>query len=335
MQQAVLEQFLKEFSAGYADRRMQVCELHIASFSDERLALSGKVLDAGQLEQLRAALQSSLPAVELDFSQVRVLRQAAPRLLYVNTNLAGVFAQPGWLSEMLTQCTFGTALEVLDEQEHWVFTRQLDGYLGWLYRPYLTEMPAPAPTYVVSAPVSLLHSEPNSKSLINSRVPGGTLVQVVSTCLGWAEVDANRWGWLSMADLRPLDGFHPNPEELRKTMVSDALRMVGVMYLWGGSTVYGIDCSGFSQLIYRWSGINIPRDADMQYEAARKIEPPYRPGDLLFFSEGGSRKVSHVAISLGDWRIIHASRARNGVYVDDLEQEPALRQILVGAGTFL
>jgi cell wall-associated NlpC family hydrolase len=92
-----------------------------------------------------------------------------------------------------------------------------------------------------------------------------------------------------------------------------------------------------AQLLHRWVGINtLPRDADLQYEAGKKIEPPFQPGDLLFFGEKGEkRSITHVAISMGNWRIIHSSRSHNGVYIDDVQEVEHLRDSFIGAATFL
>ena len=105
-------------------------------------------------------------------SQVRVLRQAVPCLLQVATNLTSVHAEPSWLAEMLSQCTFGTTLEILEEQGRWVLVRQADGYLGWMYRPYLTDHPTPAPTYIVASPFTEIHAEPDAKSALRTRLVG-------------------------------------------------------------------------------------------------------------------------------------------------------------------
>jgi gamma-D-glutamyl-L-lysine dipeptidyl-peptidase len=112
--------------------------------------------------------------------------------------------------------------------------------------------------------------------------------------------------------------------------------MIGVPYVWGGISGNGIDCSGFVRLLHKWIGIDLPRDADMQYASAKPVEPPFEVGDLLFFREPGKKRpVTHVGISLGSWRMIHSSQANNGVYIEDVQGREALKQNFVSAGSFL
>ncbi len=331
-----MEALLKELAAQFSDRRLHLFDVKLESGEGQWAALSGRVLEGQNLETLRHAVSERIPGLQLDDSGVKVLRKPNPLHLTVATNLTSLHAEPSWLAEMLSQNTYGTQVEVLEEEQRWVRIRQADGYLGWMYRPYLSELPAAHPNYLVKATIAALFSEPRCDSPLTSRLVGGTGVQVVSAHGDWAEVDAHVWGYMKMNELRTIDFAPSAPELIRAQLMRDAPRWMGVPYLWGGTSAHGIDCSGYAQLLYRLAGITLPRDADMQYAAGRKIEPPYQPGDLLFFGDASPKlSVTHVGISLGEWKIIHSSRSRNGVYIDDVQQVEHLRQSFVGAATFV
>jgi len=164
----------------------------------------------------------------------------------------------------------------------------------------------------------------------------GTGVGVEEVRGEWAKVVANKTGWMPLAFLRAMNALPNSLEEKRKALLEDSVRMMGVPYLWGGTSGNGIDCSGFARLLHRWIGVDVPRDADMQHTAAKPVEPPFEIGDLLFFAETGSdRRITHMGISLGGWKMIHSSRRNNGVYIDNVQEREDLKQKYVSAGSFL
>lgn len=314
------------------DQRTSVFEVEIQELKNSTVTLSGRLLDRSQLEELHRLF----PNLKLDTALIRVLDAGTHEFVHVATSLTGLYERPTFNMPLSSELTYGTTLEVLDEKDNWVFTRQTDGYLGWVYRPYLSEGPAPAATHLVLTPSTELHTHPEESSPVLTRLVSGTGVVLQEINDDWARVQAHRSGWMRSSGLRSLAGIPSDVQEKRTCMASDAMRMIGVPYLWGGTSGNGIDCSGFARLLHRWVGVDIPRDADMQYQAAFPVEPPYETGDLFFFGEGGSgRKVTHVGVSLSGWRVIHASRGNNGVYIDDLQEKWSLRDSFVRAGSFL
>lgn len=331
------ETLLQTFKARHSDTREQLFDLYLDVLSANQAVFSGRVLDAALLAEFQQAAQALTPSVIIDTRLVTVLRREPAERLHVAVNLTSLHREPSWLAEQLTQLLYGAALDVLAEDGRWVFVRCADGYLGWAYRPYLSAAEQPPATHLVTAPAAALWDGPHAPAAQISRIFGGTAVQVLEVLGSRAYVQANRSGWLALADLRALDAIPHIAGVLRDQMLRDAFRMIGVPYVWGGSAANGIDCSGFAQLVHRWAGITLRRDADMQMADGRPVEPQaMRPGDLAFFGEAGeTRKVTHVALSLGGWKIIHSSRANNGVYCDDIQQVEHLRTEYLGSVSYL
>ncbi|MCP4424032.1 MAG: hypothetical protein GY803_06045 [Chloroflexi bacterium] len=329
---------MAEIKREFGDSRVQYCQVEMNELAGERRALTGGVLDGETLTAVTSHLSSQFPSIIFDAAAVQILRQSPPRLATVGTNLTGVHRETARASERVSELLNGRVVEKLMERDGWVFVRQMDGYLGWINRLYLTESPPPEPTHIVIAPVSLLRAKPESDAVLVSRVMGGTMVAVTGVTGSWAHLvlAGDKEGWVLLADLRAIDAFPTDEDGRRQQMVQDALQFIGVQYLWGGNTAQGIDCSGFVQMLHRMVGVNILRDADMQFEVGSPVGPPFQPGDLLFFGSGkGYRNITHVGMSLGGWKIIHSSGPRNGVYVDDAQAVSWLRNVFAGTRTFV
>jgi len=316
------------------DHRTSVFEIEIQELKNSSLTLSGRVLDQSQVDDLHRLF----PTRHLDTAAIRILNaETHPQArVHVATNHTGLYERPTFGMPLSSELCYGTDLEVLDEQGKWVFTKQTDGYLGWAYRPYLSEGVAPTATHLVVAPSIEMFAEPSEASKVITRLVSGTGVGLEETRGEWVRVKANQTGWVLDFSLQSVSDIPDGIDEKRAWMIQDSQRMIGIPYLWGGTSGNGIDCSGFARLLHRWVGVSIPRDADMQCNAAKPVEPPYEVGDLFFFAEDDSkRNISHVGMSLGGWKMIHSSRGRNGVYVDDIQEVKYLKDIFASSGSFL
>ncbi len=103
---------------------------------------------------------------------------------------------------------------------------------------------------------------------------------------------------------------------MASTLTRNAMRFLGVPYAFGGTSAYGFDCSGYVQHVFAMMGLHLPRTADAQYAVAHTFSGTPKPGDLVFF-QTYTDGVSHVGISLGGDRFVHASSS-HGVMVSSL-----------------
>ena len=112
----------------------------------------------------------------------------------------------------------------------------------------------------------------------------------------------------------------PPPSAAASRVLRTASDYVGVPYVWGGNTPKGFDCSGFTKYVFAKYGVTLPRTSREQVRAGSGVAADFRalrPGDLMLFAEPGGA-ISHVAIYVGNGRIIHASSSNGGVGYTDL-----------------
>lgn len=118
---------------------------------------------------------------------------------------------------------------------------------------------------------------------------------------------------------------------LRQRIIHAAHNLLGVPYVWGGTSLEGMDCSGLVQYVYGRAGIAVPRTAESQYHRGHPLDE-ILPGDLLFFETEPSR-ISHVGIYIGNGQMIHASSGSRRVRKANIDR-PYWRQRLVSGATY-
>ena len=221
-------------------------------------------------------------------------------------------------SEQVSQVLFGEAFEILEWAERWVkIITDNDKYEGWIDRLQ----------FVMLGHIAY-------KSLKNNPPP----ITYRAVTQAWKKPD-NSVLYLpvgsSLAFLKGTTCQIMNEQfeiigEIGETAPLDitAKSFMNTPYLWGGRTHYGIDCSGFTQAVFKLQGISLKRDAWMQGEQGEVVDflAEAKLGDLAFFdNEAG--KITHVGIMLNSEQIIHASGKvkidsidNQGIYSEELKR---------------
>lgn len=129
--------------------------------------------------------------------------------------------------------------------------------------------------------------------------------------------------------------FFANPFKIEAALsanklIAEAHKVIGTPYRAGGTTPKGFDCSGFVGYTYKKVGVSLPRSSGAMYKKGKPVSlKQLAPGDLLFFKTSKHKGISHVAIYIGNGRMIHATSSK-GVKVDSIHQS-YWKQRFVGA----
>ena len=126
-------------------------------------------------------------------------------------------------------------------------------------------------------------------------------------------------GLVSESLLAQTSTFIQNKLKTRQQLLRDAMLYMNAPYLWGGRTPFGIDCSGFVQMVYKLQGLKMLRDASQQATQGEVVNllAEGEPGDLVFFDDVEGR-ITHVGILIDRHRIIHCS---GHVQIDSIDHE--------------
>ncbi|RYE27776.1 MAG: hydrolase Nlp/P60 [Sphingobacteriaceae bacterium] len=217
----------------------------------------------------------------------------------INLPIVPLREKPEHQSQQVSQLLFGEGFQVLEKQDQWQkIQTENDSYIGWMqlsqgilveadfYKAYLQK-----DVQLTHEPVTVIRRNDNYSLL---HLPAGCRLA------GVAE-DKFTVGEITFELLHSV-AFKKNK------LIKYANNFLNTPYLWGGRTHFGIDCSGFAQIVYRLHGFQLKRDAWQQAEQGEPVDflQHTLPGDLAFFDNDEGRIV-HVGIMLDAERIIHAS----------------------------
>ena len=207
--------------------------------------------------------------------------------------------EPSDKSEIVSQILFGEHFEILEQLKQWSRIKmQYDDYEGWVDSKQYQIISESNYSQLSEDAVVL-----NADLVEYITAPNNVLLPVT---LG-ASLSFLNHGDINTSNYN-FEGTKISGTKTKDCLLNTAFMYLNAPYLWGGKTPFGIDCSGFTQMVYKLNGYKLMRDASQQSkqgEALSFIEES-EPGDLAFFdNEEGN--IIHVGIIMDDNYIIHAS----------------------------
>jgi len=245
-----------------------------------------------------------------------------------------LYSQPTEDADVVSQAIYGANVGILEQKDGWARIRTFDDYTGWAPLAGL-HAGAPYASKGRVAEVQGLFAHIYREASVTKHapvvtVPFETKLEVIAEPAGqkWIQVRLpdDRSGWAQLGDVV----FDPKPIDI-SAMLALSRKFLGLPYTWGGTSSFGYDCSGFTQMLERRRGVMMPRDAGPQAEWSG-VKPVTRqelqPGDLLYFGSS-EKKITHTGVYLGGGQFINATTHETPmVRIDNLD-EPHWTRLLV------
>ncbi len=242
----------------------------------------------------------------------------------VKISVANLRDEPKHSAQLVTQATLGTPLKVYKKDGGWFYVQTPDGYLGWVdYGGLSSKTPQEFSQWKSAEKLIYLEPFGNSYEMADSNAQSvsdlvaGDILELLSTDNRFYRVKYpdGRKAFIEKTEARPYLDWLSSLDMEREDLVETSKRLMGLPYLWGGTSSKGVDCSGFTKTVFFLNGIVIPRDASQQVHTGIQVDSTRNfenliPGDLLFFgrpaTDSTSERVIHVGMWIGENKFIHS-----------------------------
>jgi hypothetical protein len=221
--------------------------------------------------------------------------------------VAPMLAEPHVSSGQVSQQLAGHVVAIVEDRGDWLLVRGGDEYEGWVHRGYLVRGET-AGHAAARLSLGCVVRRPDG---VRRALPLRALLDAEDRVEAGDVIDRSALGAC----------FPRNASAIVRSAIE---RFVGTSYQWGGITPWGADCSGLVQSVFALHGVLLPRDAWQQGRVGRDAGRDLRAleaADLLFFSDRPDGHITHVAIAIGDGRLVHLALGRGGYAVERLDDD--------------
>jgi len=241
----------------------------------------------------------------------------------ITVSVADARTDAGYSSEMGTQLLLGMPVEIMQHKGWWQ-VKTPEGYTAWIEKSAFVRMNketfnqwTSAKKVIFTDDYGFAFETPDGKTRASDLVFGNLLKwEGENKNFFYASFPDGRKVYVSKTQARLFDDWKSSKQLSEKSIVESALTLKGIPYSWGGTSVKGMDCSGFTKTVFLKNGIILRRDAWQQAQTGIPVDiskgyDRLRPGDLMFFGKKATaetaEKIRHVAIYIGNKEFIQAS----------------------------
>ncbi|MEA4867127.1 MAG: C40 family peptidase [Rikenellaceae bacterium] len=319
----LVQQVKQEFAP---DRRDKTFEPQLVYNEENKsYAVKGSTTEAGAVEALVSALKEKgieaadsmvvLPDPLLGDKTYGITAQSVINLRY----------GPGYSNESATQTLMGMPVRILEKKGGWTRCITPEGYTAWVSSGSIQPMNSEeynewtaAPKLIVTTHYTLFREAPVAGSPVISDGVWGNIVRNEGKSGNSYKVilPNGRVAYVAANDVQEFDKWLGSRNPTAENILAVAKQFLGFPYMWGGTSVKAMDCSGFTKTAFYLNGVILERDASQQARTGADVDitegfDNLRAGDLLFFgskaTEERKERITHVGIYIGNGEFIHSA----------------------------
>jgi SH3-like domain-containing protein len=305
------------------DNRIGICNVTAKNSKNDTLVLSGETTNINAKQEIINTLNNR--SIDL-IDSIIMLPDTLGNDKYfglVTISVSNLRKEPDHSSELVSQSIMGTPVRILKNKNSWLLIQTPDRYIAWTESSSVMQMnEAEMNNWEKSDRVIYIgnsgwtYEKDSDESGIVGDLVAGCIMEKAGESKNYVKINLpdGRKGFVNKNNVTDFNIFRNQGNPSGEKVITTASSLIGVPYLWGGSSTKGFDCSGFVQNVYYMNGLILMRDASQQALHGEPVDisknfSRLEKGDILFFGskENSGSKVTHAAIYKGDNEYINAS----------------------------